>query len=769
SKLVYLTHGTGLVALCASIDRLWSNLSLSHWACILLVLMVAEWSFSLGGNLAVWRRSAWNLGLLLATMSYSLLWADSGQFAWRLVWLITPLMLTIMASLSLEPHRQRCSWLSVVALCLTPFLLGTLPWTRWVGLSFAASLMVVNTYYLQRQLTAAIAIGFGLGFGVDLLYAGGLQFALASRAEWLVVGAITIFGLWIWRSWLLGWSGWGQDQWIQQARLYGDAANGWSVTLYSLELAFLTGDAIALQLSARSPSMLHLLAGALLVVAVFYRNWRQPNDLAIYPASWGFELLMVEVIALRDGGILELAIANVALGGISLFLTGRLQAQASAAASLSSLKWMPLLYVWLGTCWRINIFNRWTGLLSLGTVLVSLEVGQRTQQRWLQWLSLCGVSIAWYELVGYQLLQAEGGYLADGLLILALVAAVIMVIYRLGAAWLTRFLHFSRAELIAVAHCHWAVGSGLILLAAQLALTMGVSLVPLAGLLSLVLPVYAIWQGRSQSAWVGWVYLGWLEAGSLMVYGRLIWPQQLGFLDVWVGVIVAGIGVMLYMLPWERWGWSQPVWQRMALILPIVAVATALRVINPINLIVVGGYYLWLSYRLGRIRLTYFSVVLFNWAIARWWLDFNFTDLLAYVAPVGLSLLYIAQVDPGLKSPNQRQIRHTLRLFGIGIIHLAAFFSNHWTAIPVGLLGLLTGILGLTLRIRAFLYLGTVTFLLNAFNQLVILNAAYPLVKWIVGILVGITFIWIAASFETRRQQLTSLVNDWAGELEAWD
>ncbi|NET30724.1 MAG: DUF2157 domain-containing protein, partial [Cyanothece sp. SIO1E1] len=30
-KLVYLTHGTGLVALCASIDRLWSNLSLSHW------------------------------------------------------------------------------------------------------------------------------------------------------------------------------------------------------------------------------------------------------------------------------------------------------------------------------------------------------------------------------------------------------------------------------------------------------------------------------------------------------------------------------------------------------------------------------------------------------------------------------------------------------------------------------------------------------------------------------------------------------------------
>ncbi|NEP04635.1 MULTISPECIES: hypothetical protein [Okeania] len=62
---------------------------------------------------------------------------------------------------------------------------------------------------------------------------------------------------------------------------------------------------------------------------------------------------------------------------------------------------------------------------------------------------------------------------------------------------------------------------------------------------------------------------------------------------------------------------------------------------------------------------------------------------------------------------------------------------------------------------RAFLYIGTVTFFINAFNQLIILNSLYSFFKWSIGLIVGIVFIWIAASFETRREQINNLLQNW--------
>jgi hypothetical protein len=34
---------------------------------------------------------------------------------------------------------------------------------------------------------------------------------------------------------------------------------------------------------------------------------------------------------------------------------------------------------------------------------------------------------------------------------------------------------------------------------------------------------------------------------------------------------------------------------------------------------------------------------------------------------------------------------------------------------------------------------------------------------------VGIAFIWIAATFETRREQITAFLRNWITELENWD
>ncbi|MBD0268504.1 MAG: hypothetical protein ICV77_09435, partial [Cyanobacteria bacterium Co-bin8] len=69
---------------------------------------------------------------------------------------------------------------------------------------------------------------------------------------------------------------------------------------------------------------------------------------------------------------------------------------------------------------------------------------------------------------------------------------------------------------------------------------------------------------------------------------------------------------------------------------------------------------------------------------------------------------------------------------------------------------------------RAFLYIGTVIFGFNAINQLVLLNATYPFIKWVIGILVGVALIWIAADFERRRDQWLILTQGWVQELDRW-
>jgi hypothetical protein len=103
------------------------------------------------------------------------------------------------------------------------------------------------------------------------------------------------------------------------------------------------------------------------------------------------------------------------------------------------------------------------------------------------------------------------------------------------------------------------------------------------------------------------------------------------------------------------------------------------------------------------------------------------------------------------------------------MICVAALLTNQWTGILPGFISLIAIFIGLGLRIRAFLYVGTVTFLINAVNQLLILNSIYSFFKWIIGFIVGLVLIWIAANFETRREQMIATLQNWVSELEEWE
>jgi hypothetical protein len=181
-------------------------------------------------------------------------------------------------------------------------------------------------------------------------------------------------------------------------------------------------------------------------------------------------------------------------------------------------------------------------------------------------------------------------------------------------------------------------------------------------------------------------------------------------------------------------------------------------------------YYLILAKSNQQIRLTYFAVVLANLIIFREFVSATINpELLWWITPVGLSCLYIAQVDSSLKHPQQRQNRHLIRCIATGLICVTALFTHQWTGIIPGLFSLIAIFSGLGLKIRAFLYVGTATFLINACNQLIILNSTYSFLKWIIGFMIGLLFIWIAANFETRREQVASLFQDRFTEFDHWE
>jgi hypothetical protein len=264
-----------------------------------------------------------------------------------------------------------------------------------------------------------------------------------------------------------------------------------------------------------------------------------------------------------------------------------------------------------------------------------------------------------------------------------------------------------------------------------------------------------------------WVYLGFLEALGMRIYWLNTPIAQLlgGPLVPWKGAIATLFAYFLYFLPWQTWGWSKRPWQLAGIIIPLYALLENPAILNQASLLVIAAYYIGLAIATQKIRFTYLTLTVLNWIIWRWFLNFPITEIFWYSLTLSLSLLYIIQVDPFLNSSPNRKLRHHLRTLISVIISLISFMTQQWIGTLTGTLSLLTIFAGLSLKIRAFLYVGTTTFLLNIFYQFGLLIFDYPFSKWLVALGAGISLIWIAATFETRREQIQA----WFQELQQWE
>ena len=395
-------------------------------------------------------------------------------------------------------------------------------------------------------------------------------------------------------------------------------------------------------------------------------------------------------------------------------------------------------------------------MYTLAAALTGIGVGRRQPIKPLIYLSIAGISIAAYELLIYQLLQASGGEQGNGIVLLALLATAIAIIYRLFSGWLLSYWRLTCQELLKIAHLHWAGGSLLSLLGFYFSLSSTGSIIWIG--VTAILAAYAIWQGRSSD---NWIYVGILEATSALAY--LLYrtlPQSI--LVSWAAAIACLFAYTLYTLRWQTWGWSKQPWQQSAAILPASIVLFTAWGIAIQSLLIVAAFYAWLAKAENRIRISYLSIFLTDWAFVRLLTNSNVSEF----------LWYIAQVDPSLRSPSEKEKRHILRTLATGLFCLTAIYqsdNNLWQGLLTIVLSFGLILVGLTLRVRAFLYVGTASFIIKVLRQLWLFINNYSLLLWALGIVVGLVLIWIAASFEARRSQGIALMQYWINELETWE
>ncbi|MEG4850079.1 hypothetical protein QUB10_04100 [Microcoleus sp. B5-D4] len=787
--LVPITHIMGLGAIASAIDLFFPNLTPNIWSAILLMFMASEWVFFVWMKAAnsqensaflrwhpAWFQSSWYLGLVLAGFSFVLMqnYLIAGTAThrpqWSLLWLVTPLALTAVAKYTEVPHKRVASTFSTIALIVAQLLIFIFPGYRLIGLGVAAGLMLVNTYYLVELPAAAIGVGFGLSFVAAVID----QLGFVSGWDWGIAGAIALLCLWLLRSMIVRFSSRLPES-SQLAEIYDRAADGWAILLASLLLTTITFYSFELYAGSNlssSPSAEVLAAILVIMAAIIFRSLRQLSPLAIYALAWSLELLTAVGLSFVDRTTINLAVANIALGLSTQLLGDVWRRRHRDPTILPSIHFIPLVYGVLGLTFRSHTLTNWTGLTVLGASLIAIGIGRREPEfKPLVYLGLIGVSVAAYESLLYQLFQTPEGAFGDGLIVLATLGTALTYIYRILSPWLSNYLHLTNAELKIFAHLHWVLSSWLLIWASANDIKSGLNLGLVTGAL---LVQYAFLQGRNNldRQWAEiWIYLGWLEAFGIRLYwiNTPLVKYISGPLGPWKVALASLFAYFIYILPWDNWGWSKKPWQVIALLIPIVTILESPAKFYPISLLIAAAFYVFLAWERQEVRCTYVSVAIIDWILLRWFGEIGLTQPEFYVTPLGLSFLYITQFDRTLKLPAQKPLRHTLRMLATALICGMPLLTQQSHGLVAAAFSLVAIAAGLALRVRAFLFVGTGIFLINVFYQLVVLIFDYPLIKWAIGLAFGIAFIWIAATFETRRDRISAVVQHWVVQLQSWD
>jgi hypothetical protein len=757
--LISITHGLGIVTLCSSLANLAPNLATHHWGVAALIGMGLEWA-ALGflTRRMLWQENSWYAGLGAAGLGYLLFLVTLyfSPWEWRTSALAIPTALTLLLFQPSFRWRSQALGFSIGSMIAVQILTFDAVLPRLIGLGLGAGLMFVNTIQRPNPLSAVLSVGFALTFS----YATGWETLPHTFQGWIALSTGLLLAMVTLRHVF--------PETLAISRFLKPALDGWSIAVMLWSTLPLGGYALlaALQQSwSPDLSWQYPVASVGILGALVYRFWQKPNQGWLIGIAWAAEISLICVLAFWQQPLHSIGVATLALGLFSILLA-EVWVRRTGQPYRWSWQLIPLGYGGLGWCLTHTDWTASTGVYTLALAAIGLGVGRRQ----LQWmpitiLGLVGISIGAFELLVYQLLQAQGGEPADGVVALAALAIALAIVGVVIDRWGSKLLNLPAKGLHIYGHCHWALATFLIVMA--LILPFSPTGERLWAAEALVLGGYALVQGRQQPVWV---YPGLMQLSAAMgqsLYTNLPAAQLLP----WASAITSGIGLAIYSLPWQRWGWVQTPFKRFALLAPALMTMMTAFVVNISSLLVTGGFYGWVALASQTTRLSYVGLVAANWAGFRLLEQLNLSSRIWSVSLVGLSLLFIAQVDPSLRTTSQKGLRHWLRCFAVGLICTVVLYESdpHFLAglLAIGL-SLALGVIGILLRIRAFLYVGTVTFIAKILRLVWVYIADQSLVLWALGIALGLLLIWIAATFEARRAQVTALLQYWVGELEQW-
>ena len=794
SSLLYSTHILALITIVNAIALI-PNLNTLWWGNIFIALMALNWGICLtqkqrrSSPMSILiNRSCWYAGLTLSALSYVFL-APTHTSSWGLVWFVAPLMMTAIAKYTRQIGQRRlATTFSCLALVFAQALVYESKFALIVGLAIATGLMFANAFNLRRTSITVIHLGLAIALFASLFNLF-IDYRFDNYSQWLLITNLAILLLDRLRLNLLKTYHNPKFGYISQRNAFGilgvgketqnfklidkyiKATDYWAIALIVLQLPIISFSYFWLPNVALDRLFVYLLATGLLSGILTWRYRSQPNNLVLYTLTWLIGVLAVSSMRLISSSSLISATGNILLGLAALVVVV-LIARSNTPWARLNLAFVPLIYAALGIFWRLADFNAYTGLLTLGAAIILLNVKPIRKLEIFKYLGFAAISVGIYELVIYQMYSASGGSLADALTILSLVAAAIAFSYRIMVYWyatkaIPTVFNLSLSKFTLIAHFHWAASSILKIIAAGIAIdnTPRLTLVSIAT--SFCLGAYAVIQGRDSkdsaasqhNDW--WVYVGLVEIAATLVYSRLI-ITKLSLFDPWRIIFTCAIALLIYQIPWQNFGWRSTPWQRTAIAIPALMALVMAEDISYLSLLVTALFYLRIAYAQQNIRWSYISLGLLNWLSLRAIAQYSFESLWISVI-VSCSILYIAQFDPYLQS--QRQQRHYLRLAGSSVLCLT-FWQQ--PGIVAGIIAFSSILCGLGLKIRAFLYIGTITLVLTVLHQLIILIFTYSFLKWVVGLLAGIGSIAIAAGFEKQRDRVSNRLRIYQNQLQTW-
>lgn len=787
---VTLTHTAGLLTVAAWIDYLAPSLSANAWAYVVLGGAIAELFIHLRLRHEHWRLSTWHAGLLLSALSYGWLlanWDGTPVYSW----LIVPVALTYVASRQQAILPRETATFAMVALLMQAVWMVS--WPMAIA-TFAISTlcMALNSRILRDKASALFTVGAGIALVTSSLWYVAVMRMSHSAGRMMLVWALMIWALWLLKRRLDRRSG-------ELRELYQFAVQSWSLVLMGGLLLWgslvaglvllhpvygVAPDSLTAELiGAQQAGLRYVLAAMVLLLAALLESIRyRPAEWRYWSLAWATEIVVVMGLALRGLEADGIAVATLALG-----LVAQISADVwvlSKPPYRQSWHGIPMVFAVLGLFFGHSYFGPNAGLFTIFAGAIAIGVGRRQPSlNSLSYIGLFALSAGAYELLIYRMMQPSGGAAGDGFTLLAVLALAIALIEKFLSFWLLRYLQIPPKGLRAAANAHWLLSGSLIILAATAGLSEPTGIL-LWTTTTVLIAAYALINGNRH--WTPQLffltYTSWTEIGiiSLLlcaIHNRLVWFPDRMFLVTWGGIAACVVSFALQLAPWQRWGWPLRPWRLLALWLPlssVLGVAIIYRVPTQ-SLLIVGAFYAWMAKMCDRPRLSYLSVLLFDWALLRYLDERGWLVALTMSLVASLSVLYVVEIDPYLQGLSKRQERHWLRTLASELVSLTALYQAEvhslmlmYAAITVALcIGLIFA--GLALKIRAFLYVGTGTFVLQVVRVLWLFVSANSLLLWAVGIVLGLLFIWVAATFESRRSQVTSRLDAWTSALETWD